>query len=55
MMEMCEERFCGSIRLKPITAYHPEDTIPTVKHGDGSITLKVTLAVQKFKPLCKPM
>ena len=27
------------IRHKPNTAHHPVNTIPTVKHGDGSIML----------------
>lgn len=31
------------IRQKPHTAHHPENTFLAVKHGDGSIILRVTL------------
>ena len=27
------------VRRKPSTAYHPSNTIPAMKHGDGSIML----------------
>jgi hypothetical protein len=38
-MELFDHQGKRYVRRKPNTSHHPENTIPTVKHGDGSIML----------------
>jgi hypothetical protein len=44
----------GYVWLKPITSHHPDNTIPTVKHGGSIMDLRVDVFVRRLS-LLKPI